>query len=283
MGADMIIATIAVPADRAEPLDFDRGRRLIEEITDVAQFEFDDPEYQLEDVVDDSTRAFTSAPTGLPTLATAQQAGLKIVDALKKALQSRETTFIEVAGYSIYIAGGLSWGDAPSEAAEALWNAYHLPAAVLEAIGFIVDHSEPLSRRNGNPGPVTDTDVVDAIALGLGTKSEWSSDELEWIPQLISSVRNDIIGEDPPGALKAFRDQTGSDPLECNFLNGYIGGEATEGAGVEAGAKIGALFDAEPRYTCVDCDSGDLTADAARWHAEHEGHCVVELADEDAD
>jgi hypothetical protein len=35
-----------------------------------------------------------------------------------------------------------------------------------------------------------------------------------------------------------------------------------------------------PEYTCIDCDSGDLTRQEARWHAHHEGHCVVKLDDE---
>lgn len=33
-------------------------------------------------------------------------------------------------------------------------------------------------------------------------------------------------------------------------------------------------------YTCVDCDSGDLDYDEARWHEHHEGHCVVEVKEE---
>lgn len=32
-------------------------------------------------------------------------------------------------------------------------------------------------------------------------------------------------------------------------------------------------------YTCVDCDSGDMTREEARWHAHHEGHCVVKVDD----
>lgn len=44
MGADMLIAAIAVPADRDRPLDFDAGRRLLETVTHAGDFCFDDPE-----------------------------------------------------------------------------------------------------------------------------------------------------------------------------------------------------------------------------------------------
>lgn len=228
MGADMLIAAIAVPADRSQPLDFDAGRGLIQAITDAALFEFDDPESQLEDLVDDFDPAVHLDADGSPTLDVAKGAGERIIDELQKALDSRDTTFITVAGYRIYVSGGLSWGDAPTEAADAIWHAYHLPKIALRTMGFIPDYTRPLSRTNGNPGPITDTDVVDAIALGLGTKSEWSSDELEWIPQLIDRRRPGIIGEEPADALKAFRELTSSDPLTCNFLIQYVSEDADE-------------------------------------------------------
>lgn len=34
-------------------------------------------------------------------------------------------------------------------------------------------------------------------------------------------------------------------------------------------------------YTCIDCDSGDLTYSQARWHGHHENHVIVELDDGD--
>lgn len=32
-------------------------------------------------------------------------------------------------------------------------------------------------------------------------------------------------------------------------------------------------------YTCVDCDSGDMTEGVARWHERYEGHVVKEIDD----
>ena len=34
-------------------------------------------------------------------------------------------------------------------------------------------------------------------------------------------------------------------------------------------------------YTCIDCDSGDLTYEQARYHAHHNNHCVVRLDEEE--
>lgn len=39
------------------------------------------------------------------------------------------------------------------------------------------------------------------------------------------------------------------------------------------------LLDREVLFVCVDCDAGDLNKEAARFHADHEGHCVVALDD----
>lgn len=36
----------------------------------------------------------------------------------------------------------------------------------------------------------TDTDIVDAVALGLGTKPEWSYEDLEWIGEVIALAGN---------------------------------------------------------------------------------------------
>lgn len=229
MSASMLTATIAVPADREKPIAFERGRRMIEKITDADAFEFDDPESQLVELIDDFDPDVHLDADGEPTLEIAKQAGRKIVDALEEALDSRETASIDVAGYRLYISGGLSWGDVPTDAADAIWNAYHIPAAVLRAMGFIPDYARPLSRANGNPGRVTDTDVVDAISLGLGTRPEWSGgDELEWIADAIGAVRPHPGDRDPVEYLDEFTEQHAFDPIDDDYLNGFVGEEAVE-------------------------------------------------------
>lgn len=34
-------------------------------------------------------------------------------------------------------------------------------------------------------------------------------------------------------------------------------------------------------FTCVDCDSGDMTEETARWHASREGHALARIAEDD--
>jgi hypothetical protein len=223
MGANMLTATIAVPADREEPPAFEHGRRMIKEVTDVGLFVFDDPESQLEELIDGFDPDVHLDADGSPTLEVAQKASLKIIDALEKALDSSEASTITVAGYLMHVSGGLSWGDAPTEAADAIWNAYHLPEKVLRVMGFIPDYSKALSRTNGNPGHVTDTDIVDAIALGLGTKPVWSgADELEWIANTVGKVRPHPGDRNPREYHEEFTEQHDFDPIQDNFLTGYV-------------------------------------------------------------
>ena len=122
MGTDMLTATIAVPADRAEPLDFDKGRRLLDEIGDVALFTFDDPSDIETEIgallldLDPGTGIIDK--NGEPLLEIARRAGLAIIDSLEEALGSSEVTSITVAGYEIYVSGGLSNGEPPTKAAD---------------------------------------------------------------------------------------------------------------------------------------------------------------------
>lgn len=229
MSADMLTATIAVPGDRETPIDFDRGRRLLEQVDDVSLFGFNDPQSQIEGLIDGFDPDAHLDEDGSPVLEVAEQAGRRLIDLLEEALGSPETTSITVAGYRILVSGGLSWGEAPTEAAGAIWNAYLLPEAVLRAMGFILDYSRPLSRTNGNKGRVTDTDVVDAIALGLGTKPEWSgATELEWIAETIGAVRPHPGDRDPREYFEEFAEQHTFDPTDDNFLNGFLSEHADE-------------------------------------------------------
>ncbi|MDO5865125.1 MULTISPECIES: hypothetical protein [Paenarthrobacter] len=223
MSADMLTAVIAVPADRTKPIDFERGRRMVEETPDAEAFRFDDPESQLEELVEDFDPDVHLDADGEPAPEVLKSVGRRIIDKLEKTLDSSETNTIDVAGYRLYLSGGLSSGDSPTDAAGAIWHAHHLPVAVLLAMGFIPDYSRPLSRTNGNPGRVTDTDIVDAIALGLGTKPEWSgADELEWIANAIGSVRPHPGDWDPAEYHVEFTEQHGFDPVNDNFLIGYV-------------------------------------------------------------
>jgi hypothetical protein len=57
--------------------------------------------------------------------------------------------------------------------------------------------------------PMTDQRAVDVIACGLGTKSEWSSEDLEWIADVIASVRPHPGDTEPPRYYIDFAEATG--------------------------------------------------------------------------
>ena len=228
MSSAMLIGTLAVPADRTEPPDFDRGRQMLEEIDDVSQFSFDEPAVEIHDLLPDlDPDAQVVDEQGQLFLRYAKQAGAAIIDSLEESLASNQTSFLVVAGYEIFFSAGRSWGDAPTDAADAMWNADKLPEPVLLAMGFIPDYSKPLARKNGNPGHISDTDIVDAIALGLGTKSEWSgADELKWIAEVIGAARAEPGAPTPAQYLREFTEQHEFDPTTDNFLTQYVSQEA---------------------------------------------------------
>ncbi|NEA20744.1 hypothetical protein [Streptomyces halstedii] len=234
MSANMLIATIAYPAERTEPPNFNRGRQLLEQIEDPALFNFGDPQIELVELLPDLDGEADLVDQDRAVLIEyARRAGLAIIGNLEKALDSRETTFFAAADYRVYVSGGLSeGGDNPMNAAHAIWNAYKLPKSVLMAMGFTPDHELPLSRANGsgNDTPLTDTDVVDAIALGLGTSSEWpGTDTLTWIADTIGKVRSHPGDRDPREYREEFAEKHTIVPLDDSFLARYINEGTVEG------------------------------------------------------
>ncbi|MBD0673929.1 hypothetical protein [Streptomyces sp. CBMA156] len=230
MGTSMLIAAIAFPAEHTEPPNFDRGRQLLERIEDPTLFNFDDSQIELELLLTGlDSEADLVGEDGVVLIEYARRAGLAIIGNLEKALESRETTCLTAAYYRIYISGGLTNGGCPTNAAQAIWNAYKLPESVLLAMGFAPDHELPLSRANGSGDhtPLTDTDVVDAIALGIGTSPDWSgADTLEWIADVIGKVRSHPGGCDPREYQGEFTEKHAVDPLDDSFLAMYVS-EAT--------------------------------------------------------
>ncbi|MFB7917068.1 hypothetical protein [Streptomyces sp. NPDC056061] len=226
MSVYMITAAITVPADRSKPPDFDHGRRLVDKGTDPAEFNLDDPELQIKDVLGSVFDPDTHLDqNGEPTAEILTLYGHKVIDDLEEALapDNDEINDIIVAGHRLYISGGLSFGDPPTETAEAIRNAYRLPTSVLWVMGFIPDCSKPLSRAGGSTGAVTDTDVVDAIALGLGTRPNWSgAQELTWIADTIGKVRPHPGDQDPVEYYEHYTAKTGFDPLADGFLASHI-------------------------------------------------------------
>ena len=220
MSADLLISAIAVPAGQ-DHLDWDAAHIQLEATPTPDDFGWEDLDVDGMDHDDLESLIFH---------------GHQVLADIEDALGSSGTTVIEIGDYWVHLSGGLSWGDVPTKEYAAIIAAYGLPDAVLRAAGFIPDPSRPLSRRAGNKGPissappsVTDADVVDAIALGLGTKSEWSSDELEWIPSLIGRVRPHPGDPGSPAEYLARWKRTfGEDAVDDSFFAGYIDDEAYE-------------------------------------------------------
>lgn len=150
MGADMFISTL-VTLD-SQTIDFDAGRRALAKITDPAAFslEFRD------DLVDRYLGDAAKDPwVGLDTveIGYARILGSRLIDDLEKALAGREVSRLFVGQYCVYASGGMSWGDAPTEAATTLTDTEVLPEAVLEAMHII-------SPAEGTPRNDTGTVLV---------------------------------------------------------------------------------------------------------------------------
>ncbi|MFF8914204.1 hypothetical protein ACF08M_12970 [Streptomyces sp. NPDC015032] len=113
------------------------------------------------------------------------------------------------------------------------------PASAFE----VPDYEQPLSRANGSGdrAPITDTDVVDAIALGLGTSPEWpGTDTLKWIADTIGMVRNHPGDRDPREYREEFTEERAIDPLDDSFLAKYVN-EGTDEADRESRLSAGHL------------------------------------------
>jgi hypothetical protein len=107
MGADMLIIGYAIQRGR-EP-DWDKARKAAAEI-----------DYDQESFVDSGT--------------TLEEVREKI-DILEASLTrgNRELGILDLADLRLYVTGGMSWGDSPTE----LWSAFELPSPVIRAAGFV--------------------------------------------------------------------------------------------------------------------------------------------------
>ena len=120
MGADLLIASLVVERDRS--LDFEAGRAAIDRLTPEDIFE---PDLYFDE--DPQTGA------GLGAIRERLRAEL---DELKLGLShSREIGWIEVRGALVYLTGGLSYGDSPTELFETI-DRLRAASGVLAAVGF---------------------------------------------------------------------------------------------------------------------------------------------------
>jgi hypothetical protein len=120
MGADMLIASLVIPSG-AQP-DFAAAHRRVEA---VIAADIDEPDEFL-DLPDPGT------PEGLLAL---REDLHRCLTELEDALVGREFTWTEVRDAKVYLTGGLSWGDSPTEAFE-LVDRLRAVRGVLAAAGF---------------------------------------------------------------------------------------------------------------------------------------------------
>jgi hypothetical protein len=225
MGADMFAAYIASLPNAN--LDWDAGTAALNTVADPAEFDWEPDDLEELLGADDDVRDQPSFDTS--DLTTLKAYGLRVLTKLKRALEGRGTTELTIGGYCIYLTGGLSWGDEPSDEYGVICASGGLPDSVLKAIGFCTKPWAPPSRRAGAQGDLTDTDIVDAIALGLGTKTNWQGrDELTWIADAIGKVRPHPHDADPVEYYEVFVGQSGFDPLEDGFLGRHVGEQRAE-------------------------------------------------------
>jgi hypothetical protein len=120
MGADMLIASLVI-SNGTLP-DFAAAHRRIEALTLA---DIDEPDEFL-DLPDPGT------PEGVLTLR--EDLHRRLAE-LEQALVGREFTWTDVRGAKVYVTGGLSWGDSPTEAF-ALVDRLRAARGVLAAAGF---------------------------------------------------------------------------------------------------------------------------------------------------
>ncbi len=120
MGADLIIAALVID-NQGEP-DFKAGHRTIERLgaNDI-------------DVLDEFADDDPKTPEGLERIRAALGEDL---DELRWSLdESREVDWIDVRGATVYLTGGISYGDSPTDLFKTI-SRLRAAKGVLRAVGF---------------------------------------------------------------------------------------------------------------------------------------------------
>jgi hypothetical protein len=122
MGADIIIATLAQERERS--LDWDQVDHALEGMT-LSQLN-EGLDYATGDTYHD--------------VAEARKEVRRIFAELKEIIEDfpRDLTTLHVRGLKLYVSGGMSWGDMPTDSSTVLDAAVHFDP-VLKAVGFVTD------------------------------------------------------------------------------------------------------------------------------------------------
>ena len=147
MSADMLIATIPLRPDFTAP-DFAAGRTALSAVEDPTLFDYQDPESDITKFIDlpaeDIDLFEHDTEPYMLKIEWAKKLGAVVIDALEQAFTSDSNDIDRItSGHRVtYYSGGLSWGDAPTEAAQAMWDVSALPIEVRHAMGIAVDSDD---------------------------------------------------------------------------------------------------------------------------------------------
>ncbi len=118
MGADFLLATLVI--DKRRTPDFAAGQAAIERLC-------------CDDVVD--ADELGGEPIDEQGMAAIRRRVAEALDELECGLVSREVEWIEVRGATVYVTGGMSWGDSPTDLFETITR-LRAVKGVLTAVGF---------------------------------------------------------------------------------------------------------------------------------------------------
>lgn len=147
MSADMLIATIPLRYGFTAP-DFAAGRTALSAVEDPTLFDYQDPESDITKLIDlpaeDIDLFEHDTEPYMLKIEWAKKLGAVVIDALEQAFTSDSNDIDRItSGHRVtYYSGGLSWGDAPTEAAQAMWDVSALPIEVQHAMGIAVDSDD---------------------------------------------------------------------------------------------------------------------------------------------
>ena len=147
MSADMLIATIPLRPDFTAP-DFAAGRTALSAVEDPTLFDYQDPESDITKLIDlpaeDIDLFEHDSEPYMLKIEWAKKLGAVVIDALEQAFTSDSNDIDRItSGHRVtYYSGGLSWGDAPTEAAQAMWDVSALPIEVQHAMGIAVNSDD---------------------------------------------------------------------------------------------------------------------------------------------
>ena len=147
MSADMLIATIPLRPDFTAP-DFAAGRTALSAVEDPTLFDYQDPESDITKLIDPPAEDIDlfehDTEPYMLKIEWAKKLGAVVIDALEQAFTSDSNDIDRItSGHRVtYYSGGLSWGDAPTEAAQAMWDVSALPIEVQHAMGIAVNSDD---------------------------------------------------------------------------------------------------------------------------------------------